>query len=91
MSILKSLSARKFVIAGLFIFAMLSALMVWSGEAFAKDQRNELREKFLKAVQGKTVAWSPCWLGVLETEWTNIMRANFERYGIKFIVRGRQF
>ena len=76
----------------LIFVAIVSALVVWAGTALAQeDQRTQLHEKFLKDVQGKTVAWSPCWLGVLETEWTNVMKANFERYGIKFLVRDGNF
>lgn len=91
MSRFKSLSTRKIVVVALLLFGMLSASVIWNGAAFAQDQRGELRQKFLKAVHGKTVAWSPLWLGVLESEWTSIMKANFERYGIKFIVRDGNF
>lgn len=91
MSKMASLFTRKHVVACLFVFAMLGAMIASASMAYAKDQRSELRQKFLKAVHGKTVAWSPLWLGVLESEWTNIMKANFERYGIKFIVRDGNF
>lgn len=81
----------KFKVSVIFV-AILGALGVFAGTALAQeDQRVQLHEKFLKAIQGKTVAWSPCWLGVLETEWTNVMKANFERYGVKFLVRDGNF
>ena len=72
------------------VLGLLAALMVWTNTASAKDQ-GSVRQEFLKATKGKTVAWSPAWLGVLETEWTNIMQENFKRYGIKFIVRDGNF
>ncbi|MBI5602402.1 MAG: sugar ABC transporter substrate-binding protein [Deltaproteobacteria bacterium] len=85
---LRNLKASKFFLKGMLILGILCALVVWSTMAFAKeDQRTELSEKFTKAVKGKTVAWSYCWAGILETEWTDIMRLNFARYGIKFIAR----
>jgi ABC-type sugar transport system substrate-binding protein len=70
---------------------VLSVLMAWSGTAFAQVTQQQVRGQFLKATQGKTVAWCPIWLGVLETEWTNIMKEDFERYGIHFVVRDSQF
>jgi ABC-type sugar transport system substrate-binding protein len=80
----------KFKISQIFA-VVVCALMVWSSTGLAKDQREQLHEDFIKNVQGKTVAWAPLWYGVLETEWTNVMRANFERYGMKFIARDGNF
>lgn len=59
--------------------------------ANAADPRAELFQQFDKAVRGKTVAWVPVWLGVLESEWTRVMKAHFDDYGIKFIVRDPNF
>ena len=58
----------------------------WSAEA-----REELRAAFDKTLKGKTVAWAPVWLGVLESEWTRVMKAHFDDYGIKFEVRDANF
>jgi ribose transport system substrate-binding protein len=61
------------------------------GGASAADPRADLFQKFEKAVKGKTVAWVPVWLGVLESEWTRVMKAHFDDYGIKLIVRDPNF
>ena len=57
----------------------------------AAEAREQLREQFDKALKGKTVAWAPVWLGVLESEWTRVMKAHFDDYGIKFEVRDANF
>jgi ribose transport system substrate-binding protein len=57
----------------------------------AVEAREQLREQFDKAVKGKTVAWAPVWLGVLESEWTRVMRSHFDDYGIKLEVRDANF
>lgn len=57
----------------------------------AVEAREQLRAQFEKALKGKTVAWAPVWLGVLESEWTRIMKAHFDDYGIKFEVRDANF
>jgi len=57
----------------------------------AAEAREELRAQFDKALKGKTVAWVPVWLGVLESEWTRVMKAHFDDYGIKFEVRDPNF
>lgn len=59
--------------------------------AKAVEAREQLREQFDKAVKGKTVAWAPVWLGVLEFEWTRVMKSHFDDYGIKFEVRDANF
>src|SRR6185369_1759107 len=59
--------------------------------AKAADPRAELYQKFEKAVRGKTVAWVPVWLGVLESEWTRVMKAHFDDYGVKLVVRDPNF
>lgn len=57
----------------------------------AVEAREQLRAEFDKALKGKTVAWAPVWLGVLESEWTRVMKAHFDDYGIKFEVRDANF
>lgn len=64
-----------------------AALMFGSSHASAADPRAELLQKFEKAVKGKTVAWVPVWMGVLEGEWTRVMKAHFDDYGIKMVTR----
>jgi ribose transport system substrate-binding protein len=59
--------------------------------AKAADPRANLYQEFDKAVRGKTVAWVPVWLGVLESEWTRVMKAHFDDYGVKLIVRDPNF
>ena len=67
--------------------AALAASMAVS----AAEPREELRANFDKAVKGKTVAWAPVWMGVLESEWTRNMKTHFDDYGIKFVVRDANF
>jgi len=69
--------------------AALGASMI--GQAHAADPRTELFNKFEKAVKGKKVAWVPVWLGVLESEWTRVMKAHFDDYGIELVVRDPNF
>jgi simple sugar transport system substrate-binding protein/ribose transport system substrate-binding protein len=59
--------------------------------AKAAEAREELRAQFDKALKGKTVAWAPVWLGVLESEWTRVMKDHFDDYGIKLEVRDANF
>jgi ABC-type sugar transport system substrate-binding protein len=59
--------------------------------AYAADAREEMRASFDKALKGKTVAWSPVWMGVLESEWTRVMQAHFDDYGIKMVSRDANF
>ena len=61
------------------------------GTCAAEDQRELLRTQFDAALKGKTVAWVPVWLGVLESEWTRVMKAHFDDYGMKFEVRDPNF
>jgi ABC-type sugar transport system substrate-binding protein len=65
--------------------------MVVAAPAQATEAREQLRAQFDKSLIGKTVAWSPVWLGVLESEWTRIMKNHFDDYGIKFEVRDANF
>ncbi len=70
--------------------AALMTLAVLS-PSHAADAREELRASFDKALKGKTVAWSPVWMGVLESEWTRVMQAHFDDYGIKMVSRDANF
>jgi ribose transport system substrate-binding protein len=67
------------------------ALGLLAGPASAADPRQELHDKFEAAVKGKKVAWVPVWLGVLESEWTHVMKVNFENYGIDLTMRDPNF
>ena len=60
-------------------------------KAQAADPRGDLYNKFEKEVKGKKVAWVPVWMGVLETEWTRVMKAHFADYGIELIARDPNF
>ncbi len=71
--------------------AARSALALTTVPASAAEPREELRAAFDKALKGKKVAWSPVWLGVLESEWTRNMQTHFDDYGIKFVVRDANF
>ncbi len=75
----------------LMAIALAGANGLWTDAAHAADPRKELFEKFTEATEGKTIAWVPVWLGVLESEWTRVMKANFEDHGINFIVRDPNF
>lgn len=71
------------------VIVALSAIVARPSKAV--EAREQLRAQFDKALKGKTVAWAPVWLGVLESEWTRIMKAHFDDYGIKFEVRDANF
>lgn len=84
---IKKFGIRKVVQLGavaLMGFAVLSP-------SHAANTREEIRASFDKALKGKTVAWSPLWLGVLESEWTRVMQAHFDDYGMKLITRDANF
>jgi len=85
-----SLSLRKGVqwglVASIAAMAAVVATPSWSAEA-----REALRAQFDKDLKGKTVAWAPVWLGVLESEWTRVMKDRFDDYGIKLEVRDANF
>lgn len=70
---------------------LVGAAGIGSGATQAADPRAELFDSFTQATEGKTIAWVPVWLGVLESEWTRVMKANFEDHGINFIVRDPNF
>jgi simple sugar transport system substrate-binding protein/ribose transport system substrate-binding protein len=74
------------------VAASIAALAaIAAAPAKAAEAREELRAQFNKEVNGKTVAWAPVWLGVLESEWTRIMKNHFDDYGIKLEVRDANF
>src|SRR5476651_672554 len=74
------------------VAASIAALTVIAATpSKAVEAREELRTQFDKALKGKTVAWAPVWLGVLESEWTRVMKAHFDDYGMKFEVRDANF
>lgn len=93
------MSTRRHRLAGIRIAvaaAILAAVGIAAaagavGKAQAADPREALFEKFTAATKGKKVAWVPVWLGVLESEWTRVMKANFDNYGIEFTVRDPNF
>ena len=74
-------------IAGVGLAAIIAAAVVVAAPSQAAGPRDQLREKFDKALKGKTVAWSPVWMGVLESEWTRVMKDRFDDYGIKLVTR----
>lgn len=56
-----------------------------------EDPRDEIIDLFAKNVVGKKVAWAPVWMGVLESEWTRVMKERFADYGIELTVRDSNF
>jgi ribose transport system substrate-binding protein len=90
MSVIRNVKL-KWISAGVASVAIAAVFVAAAGTARAADPRAELFQKFQTAVKGKTVAWVPVWLGVLESEWTRVMKAHFDDYGIKLIVRDPNF
>jgi len=80
------------IAAGLSV-AVLLAAAGWSTATPAKasEARQQLRVQFDKALKGKKVAWAPVWLGVLESEWTRVMKNRFDDYGIALETRDANF
>jgi ribose transport system substrate-binding protein len=83
---------RASVMAGLGL-AALAAAAGWTMTTPAKaaEAREQLREQFDKSLKGKKVAWAPVWLGVLESEWTRVMKDRFDDYGISMETRDANF
>ena len=55
------------MLAGLGVAAVVAATaLATMAPANAAGPRERLRQGFDKALKGKTVAWSPVWLGVLD-------------------------
>ncbi|KQT59696.1 ABC transporter substrate-binding protein [Methylobacterium sp. Leaf456] len=75
----------------------LLGLTASAGQALAQapangDPRAQMRPAFDRAVKGKTVAWVPLTLSTtIGMIWTRVMRENFERYGVNFVVRDPNF
>src|SRR5271156_3975455 len=86
----KSVGTKKVLWSGV-AASMAAMAAVAAAPAKAAEAREELRAQFDKALKGKTVAWAPVWLGVLESEWTRVMKAHFDDYGMKFEVRDANF
>jgi ribose transport system substrate-binding protein len=88
----RTTSPRMRALAGLG-FAALVAAGAWTSAtpAGATEAREQLRQQFDKALKGKKVAWSPVWLGVLESEWTRVMKDRFDDYGISLETRDANF
>lgn len=86
----KALVSRALITCGLAAL-MLGLAAFAAAPTKAAEAREELRAAFDKAVKGKTVAWVPVWLGVLESEWTRVMKTHFDDYGIKLEVRDANF
>jgi ribose transport system substrate-binding protein len=84
-------SCFKSVRGGLLALSVAALGVGTVAQSHAADARAELYGKFDSAVRGKKVAWVPVWLGVLESEWTRVMKAHFDDYGIEFIVRDPNF
>lgn len=76
---------------GLVVIALGALCAGTIASAEAADPRAELFAKFEKAVKGKKVAWVPVWMGVLESEWTRVMKAHFDDYGIELVTRDPNF
>src|SRR4051812_11550977 len=92
MEMMTTRSLRACALAGLGI-ATLAAAIEWSMATRAKaaEAREQLREQFDKSLKGKKVAWAPVWLGVLESEWTRVMKDRFDDYGISLETRDANF
>ncbi|RWH72922.1 sugar ABC transporter substrate-binding protein [Mesorhizobium sp.] len=71
-----------------------AALSILAGSAMtlaANITRDTSRQAFDTAISGKKVAWVPLWMGVLESEWTGIMKDQFGQYGISLVTRDPNF
>lgn len=68
--------------------------MIAAGPALADGKpniREQWRLTFDEKIKGKKVAWVPVWMGVLESEWTAVMKDQFSRYGIELTTRDPNF
>jgi ribose transport system substrate-binding protein len=84
---MKTISTRTWLAASLMAATVLAP---WG--AIAKENaREQWRAAFDESLVGKRVVWVPIYLGVLESEWTNVMRDHFQRWGIKFDTRDPNF
>jgi ribose transport system substrate-binding protein len=87
----RSENCRKLIRIGFAAAAVMTLAVPLAGKANAADPRAQLFDKFETAVKGKKVAWVPVWMGVLESEWTRVMKAHFDDYGIEFVSRDPNF
>ena len=85
---------RSKLMKGLVLGMALAAAVISAAPAGAEGKPN-IREKwrmgFDEKIKGKKVAWVPVWMGVLESEWTAVMKDQFSRYGIDFAMRDPNF
>lgn len=73
----------------LWLFFAVLPLQLASAQS---DSRSQMRAGFDKAVKGKTVAWVPITMSTpIDQIWSAVMRQNFDRYGIRFVVRDPDF
>ena len=79
---------RKVFSLSLLLASCLFASSAYADKAMTRDQA---QLEFEAAVKGKRVAWVPVWMGTLESEWTRIVKDQFDRYGIELIVRDPNF
>lgn len=77
--------------SGIAALTLAAVGLGYAANANAADPRQQLFDKFTKATQGKKVAWVPVWLGVLESEWTRVMKNSFADHGIEFVMRDPNF
>lgn len=76
---------------GLCLAVMAATAVAIASPSQAADPREKLHAEFTAATSGKKIAWVPVWLGVLESEWTRVMKENFEDKGIEFVMRDPNF
>ncbi len=82
----------KSLVAMLATTVALSTLAPFEVQAEGRSNPREMgAQAFNEATEGKRVAWVPIWMGVLESEWTQVMREAFERYDIEFQLRDPNF
>ncbi len=76
----------------LVLAAVFAAGAAPRARAQAEDARTLTRADFDRAVKGKTVAWVPLTMSTpIDQIWTEVMRQNFEKYGLRLVVRDPDF
>src|SRR6202167_373833 len=85
-----SSSIKKMLQAGVAAAVVTMAAGI-STPSKAAEAREQLRQQFDSNLKGKKVAWAPVWLGVLESEWTRVMKDRFDDYGISLETRDANF
>ena len=71
-----------------------AALLLASQPAFSArpNPRAEVPLDFAQAVKGKTVAWVPVTMSTsIDQMWTGAMRQDFDKFGVKLVVRDPNF